>query len=411
MLWLPAFAPVFSFKTPNSACRDTIKNDITDKRNFVRKLTYTGTFGSSHDNTIIRGKWYGAFIFSPAGLGYFDVTNPFAPRELARVHYPSAGTHYAWPTEDERFILTADEIGGTPHDLKIWDAQAPGQLTLAAEYQTRPGAIIHNVYVRGRYAYMSYYCDGIRIVDIIDPAKPKEVASYNIAGAGNCSGYDSVWGMYPFSHYIYASDMKRGLHVFNFDDHVAANFTGTVTDATTNAAIAGAYVYFTNEYPTTRSTVAGAYEIPWFKDGVVRVAAEANGYFADTANVNISASGATQYHFKLKPRATEVKEQETSTPSDFELLSSYPNPFALRGQAMALKISYALPATVAVELTITNALGQEVKRVLARTQNAGRHVAQWNGDDERGQRVSAGVYFIKLRAGARVVQQKVTIVR
>lgn len=385
--------------------------DITDKRNFVRKLTYTGGFGSSHDNTIIRGKWYGAFIFSPAGLGYFDVTNPFAPRELARVQYPSAGTHYAWPTEDERFILTADEIGGTPHDLKIWNAQTPGQLNLAAEYQTRTGAIIHNVYVRGRYAYMSYYCDGIRIVDVLDPTQPKEVAAYNVAGAGNCSGYDSVWGIYPFSRYIYVSDMKRGLHVFNFDEHVPANFTGTVTDAETNAAIAGAYVYFIEEYPTTRSTAAGAYEIPWFKDGVVRVAAEAAGYFADTASVNVSAGGATQYHFKLKPRATEVKEETAGAPSAFELLPSYPNPFSLRGATAPLKIAYVLSKPAAVELKITNALGQEVKRLLARTQSPGRHVAQWQGDDERGQRVSAGVYFVQLRGGASMLQQKVTVVR
>ncbi|MEK7729781.1 MAG: FlgD immunoglobulin-like domain containing protein [candidate division KSB1 bacterium] len=385
--------------------------DITDKRKFVRKLTYTGPFGTSHDNTIIRGKWYGAFIFSPAGLGYFDVTNPFAPRELAKIQYPGAGTHYAWPTEDERYILTADEIGATPHSLKIWDTQPAGQLTLAAEYDARTGGTIHNVYVRGRYAYMSYYCDGVRIVDLIDPTKPKEVASYNIAGAGNCSGYDSVWGMYPFSRYIYVSDMKRGLYVFNFDQHVAANFTGTVTNALTSAPIAGAYVYFIDEYPTTRSTNAGAYEIPWFKDGVVRVAAEASGYFADTASVNISASGATQYHFKLQPQSSTRVDDATSTPSDFDLLPSYPNPFSLRAGAAPLKIAYALPSAAATEVMITNTLGQVVKRLVTRNQSAGKYVVRWNGEDERGQRVSAGIYFVQLRAGERVLRQKLTLVR
>ncbi len=384
--------------------------DITDKREFVRKLTFTGGFGTSHDNTIIRGKWYGAFIFSPAGLGYFDVTNPFAPKELARIQYPGAGTHYAFPTEDERYILTADEIGGTPHNLKIWDTQPAGQLTLVAEYDARTGGTIHNIYVRGRYVYMSYYCDGIRIVDIIDPTKPKEVAFYNIAGAGNCNGYDSVWGMYPFSRYIYASDMRRGLYVFNFDQHPAANFTGTVTDAASNAAIAGAYVYFVDEYPTTRSTTAGAYEIPWFKDGVVRVAAEAAGYIADTASVNIAASG-TQYHFKLRAKPTVVQDDPSLTPDDFELLPSYPNPFALSAHAAALNIAYALPRAAYTEVMITNTLGQTVKRLTARNESAGKHVAVWNGEDERGQRVSAGVYFVQLRAGGNILRQKLTLVR
>lgn len=385
--------------------------DIADKREFQRKLTFTGGFGSSHDNTIIRGKWYGAFIFSPAGLGYFDVTNPFAPRELARIQYPGAGTHYAFPTEDERYILTADEIGGTPHNLKIWDTQPAGQLTLVAEYSARNGGTIHNIYVRGRYVYMSYYCDGIRIVDLLDPTKPKEVAFYNIAGAGNCNGYDSVWGMYPFSRYIYASDMRRGLYIFNFDQHPAANFTGTVTDAVSNAAIAGAYVYFIDEYPTTRSTAAGTYEIPWFKNGVVRVAAEASGYIADTANVNISASGTTQYHFKLRAQPTAVAEEESSAPEDFQLLPSYPNPFSLRANAAPLSIAYELPRAAQVEVMITNTLGQIVQRLVARHQNAGRHVVVWHGEDERGQSVSAGVYFVQLRAGGSVMRQKVTVVR
>lgn len=384
--------------------------DITDKREFKRKLTYTGGFGTSHDNTIIRGKWYGAFIFSPAGLGYFDVTNPFAPKELARIQYPGAGTHYAFPTEDERYILTADEIGSTPHNLKIWNTQPAGQLTLVAEYSANSSGTIHNIYVRGRYVYMSYYCDGIRIVDIIDPTKPKEVAFYNIAGAGNCNGYDSVWGMYPFSRYIYASDMRRGLYVFNFNEHPAANFTGTVTDAASNAAIAGAYVYFIDEYPTTRSTVAGTYEIPWFKNGVVRVAAEVAGYIADTASVNISASG-TQYHFKLKAKPTAVQDEPSLTPEEFQLLPSYPNPFAVGAQRTQLNITYALPRAAHVEVMITNTLGQVVQRLVARNQSAGNHVVAWNGEDARGQRVSAGVYFVQLRAGERVLRQKLTLVR
>lgn len=384
--------------------------DITDRRNFVRKLTYRGTFGTSHDNTIIRGKWYGAFIFVPAGLGYFDLTDPFAPIELARAQYPGAGTHYAWPTEDERFILSTDEIGNS-RNLKIWDTQAAGQLNLVAQYSARAGATIHNVYVRGRYAYISYYCEGIRIVDIFDPAKPVEVAAYNVAGTDPCGGYDSVWGIYPFSKNIYVSDMKRGLHVFNFDDHPAANFIGTVKDARTNAPIADAYVYFLDEYPTTRSTPAGEYEIPWFKNGVERVAAEASGYFADSASVNISATGKTEWHFKLVSRTPVHVNESALAPERFALSPSYPNPFSISAQAIPLKIAYELPVHSNVELTITNALGQSVRKLVMRTQGPGRQVALWNGADDRGRNVSAGVYFIQLRAGNRVQQQKVTVVR
>lgn len=391
--------------------------DITDKKNFVRKGVINNGFGRSHDNTVIRGKLYAAFIFTPAGLWLADVKNAASPKNLATVLYPGAGTHNAWPTEDERYVLTTDEVGQTAHNIKIWDAQPAGGLNLVATYETRPGATVHNVYVRGRYAYMSYYCDGIRIIDINDPTKPVEVAAYDLDGAAPCGGFASTWGMYPYSKYIYASDMSLGLHIFEFDQHPPANLTGNVRDAVTGAAIAGAYVYFPEEYATTRSEASGGYEIPWFKDGEVRVAAEALGYLADTLVTTISAHATTQLDFFLRKAGTVAEENEQPAnlpPQDFYLLPSYPNPFPverLSGTNGTLQIAYRLPAQAAVRVDITNMLGQRVMSLVDRVANAGEHTVAWNGKDERGRTVSAGVYFINLYSGGRVLQQKLTLVK
>lgn len=127
--------------------------------------------------------------------------------------------------------------------------------------------------------------------------------------------------------------------------------------------------------------------------------------------MNISASGATQYHFKLRAQPTAVAEEGSSAPEDFQLLPSYPNPFSLRAHAASLSITYELSRAAQVEVMITNTLGQIVQRLVARNQNAGRHVVSWNGEAERGQSVSAGVYFVQLRAGGSVMRQKVTVVR
>lgn len=205
--------------------------------------------------------------------------------------------------------------------------------------------------------------------------------------------------------------MKRGLYIFNFDDHPAANFIGTVKDARTDAPVAGAYVYFLNEYSTTRSTRAGAYEIPWFKDGVERVVAEAPGYFADTASVNISATGTTEWHFKLVSKTPVHVDESASLPEHFALAPIFPNPFSLSTHSEPLKIVYELTAFSNTELSIMNALGQQIKKLAARNQSPGKHFAYWSGLDEQGRKVSAGVYFIQLRVGRRVLQQKVTVVR
>ena len=367
--------------------------DLTDKKNLVSKGIFNTDFGGSHDNTVIRNRLYAAFIFSPAGLWLADVSNLSAPHSLAEAKYPGAGTHNAWPTEDERYVLTTDEIGATEHNLKIWDTQG-GALELAAEYATKPGVIIHNVYVRGRYAYMSYYCEGIRIVDLADPRRPVEVAAYDINGNESCSGYRSTWGIYPFSRYIYASDMNRGLYIFEFDQHPPANLTGTVRDAQTGAAIAGAYVYFPEEYATTRTNANGEYGIPWFKNDRVRVAADALGYHADTLETNTTAGGNTALDFLLHKSSTNVAEPRAGAPLAFALHANYPNPFN-----PGTMITYDVPHAAHIMLKVYDMLGREVRTLADAFQEAGRKTVQWDGRDHAGQILPSGVYVCRLTAG------------
>jgi choice-of-anchor B domain-containing protein len=278
--------------------------DITDKKNPKPLADLLDPGWTIHDMTIIRGRMYAAWIFGqPSGqLMRADVADPAKPRALAKVRYPQAGTHSAWPTEDEQYILSTDEVNGTRHNLKIWDARTPGQLTQVAEF-TPPGAAvnstIHNIYVRGRYAYMSYYCVGVHIVDIADPARPQEVAFYDLNDNAPCSGYDSNWGVDPFSNLIYASDMQHGLYVLEFAEHPAANLAGKVIDASTSAPVSGAMVYFLDEYPTSRTNAAGEFGIPWFKNDTVRVVTEAIGLRPDTSIFITMANAPTPVTIRL----------------------------------------------------------------------------------------------------------------
>lgn len=279
--------------------------DITDKKNPKPLGTISDPAWSIHDMTIIRKRLYGAWIGGNSGLQYVDISDPTRSRELAKVRYPGAGTHSAWPTEDGQYILTADEIGNTRHNLKIWDARTPGQLTPVAEF-TPPGiapnstATIHNIYVRGRYVYISYYCEGLRIVDISNPAQPVQTAFYDFNGNKDCDFYNSNWGVDPFSNLIYASDMQDGLYIVDFTDHPQANLTGRVSDAVSNDFIANAVVYFRDEFPTTRTNLAGQFEIPWFKNDTVWVVTEAFGYRPDTTRVVTSAANPTAITVRLK---------------------------------------------------------------------------------------------------------------
>lgn len=81
-------------------------------------------------------------------------------------------------------------------------------------------------------------------------------------------------------------------------------------------------------------------------------------------------------------------------PEHLVLHSNYPNPFN-----PVTKISYSLPQTTAVTLMVYNAKGSVTTTLVNTYQPAGNYTIKWNGNDESGNSVSAGVYFARLQAG------------
>ncbi|MDP5170016.1 MAG: DUF6130 family protein, partial [Bacteroidia bacterium] len=75
----------------------------------------------------------------------------------------------------------------------------------------------------------------------------------------------------------------------------------------------------------------------------------------------------------------------------YDLKQNYPNPFA-----GSTTLSFELPETAEVSLTIYNMIGQPVK-VYQGLFVAGRHDLEWNTNGEAGGRVAAGVYHVVMR--------------
>lgn len=81
-------------------------------------------------------------------------------------------------------------------------------------------------------------------------------------------------------------------------------------------------------------------------------------------------------------------------PREFSISQNYPNPFN-----PTCVIAYALPNDCQVKLSIYNILGQKVKVLIDEYQSAGYRTVTWDGKDDQGQKVSAGVYFYRIEAG------------
>ena len=80
-------------------------------------------------------------------------------------------------------------------------------------------------------------------------------------------------------------------------------------------------------------------------------------------------------------------------PLTFALYQNYPNPFNPQ-----TTIKYFLPKSSEVSLTIYNSLGQEIKTIVNKEQNAGEYSVVWNSKDNNGKGVSSGVYFYRMRS-------------
>jgi choice-of-anchor B domain-containing protein len=153
---------------------------------------------------------------SSIGSGWqrvLDLTDPTTPVEISRWTYEGARTHNAWPDTSGRWLYVTDEINGEP--LKVFDVSDLDQPRLVNGVNPNPQAIVHNAYVNGDELFTANYTEGIRVLDISDPARPAEFG-WSDTYAGESGGFAGVWNVFPFfpSGVVITSHMQKGLHVY-----------------------------------------------------------------------------------------------------------------------------------------------------------------------------------------------------
>ncbi|MBN1892846.1 choice-of-anchor D domain-containing protein [bacterium] len=93
-------------------------------------------------------------------------------------------------------------------------------------------------------------------------------------------------------------------------------------------------------------------------------------------------------------------------PMDFAIEQNYPNPFN-----PSTAIAYQVGRKARVLLDVFDVLGRKVRTLLDGEQVTGRYVAHWDGNNDRGIPVPAGVYICRIRAEGFSAARKMILVR
>jgi Leucine-rich repeat (LRR) protein len=103
---------------------------------------------------------------------------------------------------------------------------------------------------------------------------------------------------------------------------------------------------------------------------------------------------------------TDIEDNPSTIPTKFKLAQNYPNPFTSE-----TAITYKLNEQSDVEVTIYDILGREIKKYSVGKQEAGIHGIKWDGRNNTGEKVTAGVYFYRLEAGKESLVNKMVLTR
>jgi hypothetical protein len=128
-------------------------------------------------------------------------------------------------------------------------------------------------------------------------------------------------------------------------------------------------------------------------------------FFPNSRWFSLPYNGATEADVRTS-QTTGIADSDTPAPAGRWLEAGVPNPFAAETE-----LAYTLPHATRHRLAIYDVHGRQVTLLAEGMERAGRHITRWNGTDQHGHRLPAGVYFLRLTIGDRFESQKVVLSR
>jgi hypothetical protein len=188
------------------------------------------------------------FGFNEETLTIYDVTDKTSPQVIFRLGYTgSAYTHQGWLNEEMTSLLLNDELDeqrGTTNGRRtrtyVWDITSLTAARETGRFDHPETSIDHNLYVWGaihrkgwggsppmatppksKYAYLSNYCSGLRIVDLTNQNQGiiTQAGFFDSEPDCNSAIFEGTWSNYMHpSGVIAVPNIGTGVYFVQFND-------------------------------------------------------------------------------------------------------------------------------------------------------------------------------------------------
>ncbi len=179
--------------------------------------------------------WHDGVYILDVGDGRWGGT-PTEPAEVGSFAYEEGNTHVAFPytnSDGRRYLFVGDEIfgcddcisrNGHPGDgsrgfVHVLDMEDPANPREVARYEV-PEAGAHNLWAEDDRLYVAYYQAGLRVVDVSGELRGdlfrqgREIAWFPTGTPdGHVANSPMAWGPQPFRGHVFVSDLNSGLWV------------------------------------------------------------------------------------------------------------------------------------------------------------------------------------------------------
>ncbi|MDH3198005.1 MAG: T9SS type A sorting domain-containing protein [Candidatus Krumholzibacteria bacterium] len=191
-----------------------VATDPTAPDSLWRRNTIDG-----HDSTPKGTRLYDFHGYTDCRI--YDIANPGSPTLLGTISGTGINYHHSGDaTDDHRFLYINDELSTHPEpDIWVFEISNPASPVFVTTIAD-PLATVHNLYIVGGLAFVSYYNSGFKTLDVRNPGSPVVADAYDTNGLSG-EGYDGAFGVYPFSPngLVFVSDWDNGLFVFRVEGY------------------------------------------------------------------------------------------------------------------------------------------------------------------------------------------------